>query len=178
MLKILKTLDIYLLAFVALLVSCGQSGDKINSRDTAKTTQENTAANIPGIEKLSFTDTIRLRAGENMRFDNELFKVRTGKKIVLIFTNTGAKTPTSMTHNVVVLVKGTDIADFADAVHNAKDEQYVPASVAPLVIAHTKMVGGADSDQIEFTLTQPGVYDYICSFPGHWGTMQGKIVAE
>jgi len=173
-----KTLNRYLLAWVVLLVSCGQSGDKINSTDSSKTKQDNTGLNIPGIEKLDFTDTIRLRAGENMRFDNELFKVRTGKKIILIFTNTGARSATSMTHNVVVLVKGTDIADFGDAVHNAKNEQYVPASVAPLVIAHTKMVGGGDSDQIAFTMAQPGVYDYICSFPGHWGTMQGKIVAE
>jgi azurin len=113
-----------------------------------------------------------------MRFNSELFRVRAGKKIRLIFKNTGKKTTASMTHNVVVLVKGTDIADFADAVHNAKDEQYVPASVAPLVIAHTKLVSGGDSDEIEFTITGAGVYDYICSFPGHWGTMQGKIVAE
>jgi azurin len=83
-----------------------------------------------------------------------------------------------MTHNVVILIKGTDIADFADAVHNAKNEQYVPASVQPLVIAHTKLVGGGESDKLECTIPQPGVYDYICSFPGHWGTMQGKIVAE
>jgi len=46
------------------------------------------------------------------------------------------------------------------------------------MIAHTKLVGGGDSDEVDFTISQPGVYDYICSFPGHWGTMQGKIVAE
>jgi len=31
---------------------------------------------------------------------------------------------------------------------------------------------------VDFTVTQPAVYDFICSYPGHWGTMQGKIVAE
>jgi len=181
MFKTMKTFNLYILAIGLFVISCGQSTDnKKSGGDTTKTKQttENTETTIPGIEKLSFTDTIRLKAGENMRFDNELFRVRTGKKIILLFTNTGAKSATSMTHNVVVLKKGTDIADFADAVHNAKNEQYVPESVAPLVIAHTKMVGGSDSDKIEFTMEEPGIYDYICSFPGHWGTMQGKIVAE
>jgi azurin len=133
---------------------------------------------IPGAEKLEFTDAIELQANENMRFDKEMFKIKTGKKIRLLFKNTGAPSNTAMAHNVVILKKGTDIADFADAVHNAKNEQYVPSSVGSLVIAHTKLVSGGDSDEVDFTISQPGIYDYICSFPGHWGTMQGKIVAE
>jgi azurin len=139
---------------------------------------ENIERTIPGAEKLEFTDTIELQANENMRFDKEMFKIKTGKKIRLIFKNTGAPSNTAMAHNVVILKKGTDIADFADAVHNAKNEQYVPSSVGSLVIAHTKLVSGGDSDEVDFTISQPGIYDYICSFPGHWGTMQGKIVAE
>jgi len=181
MFKYLKSSHVYIFFLVFFFISCGQStDDKKNTKDSSATTHpaDNTESSVPGIEKLSFTDTISLRAGENMRFDNELFRVKAGKNIKLIFTNTGKKSPASMTHNVVVLKKGTDIADFADAVHNAKNEQYVPASVAPLVIAHTGMVGGGDTDSVEFTLPGTGVYDFICSFPGHWGTMQGKIVAE
>jgi azurin len=63
-------------------------------------------------------------------------------------------------------------------VHNAKEEQYTPSSVAPLIIAHTKMVNAGKSDELEFILPKAGIYDFICSFPGHWGTMQGKIAAE
>jgi azurin len=113
-----------------------------------------------------------------MRFDKELFRIKAGKKIKLLLFNTSPKSNGSMTHNVVVLAKGTDIADFADAVRTAKEEQYTPASVAPLIITHTKMVPAGESDTVEFVISKPGVYDYICSFPGHWGTMQGKIVAE
>ncbi|HEX3079860.1 MAG TPA: plastocyanin/azurin family copper-binding protein [Puia sp.] len=177
----MKLFYVYVSIVAMILISCGQSADNNkNISDSSKTKQadENPEATVPGIEKINFTDTISLRAGENMRFDNELFRVRVGKKITLIFKNTGVKSAASMTHNVVVLKKGTDIADFADAVRNAKDEQYVPVSVAPLVIAHTGLVSGGNTDQVEFTIPQPGVYDFICSFPGHWGTMQGKIVAE
>ncbi|HEX4375098.1 MAG TPA: plastocyanin/azurin family copper-binding protein, partial [Puia sp.] len=131
-----------------------------------------------GIEKLQFTDSIKLEANENMRFNNELFRVKAGKKIWLILKNTSARSITSMTHNVVVLKSGVDIADFADVAHKAKNEQYVPSSLNSLIIAHTKMVSGGESDSVEFTILNAGVYDFICSFPGHWGTMQGKIVAQ
>lgn len=176
----MKSSFVFVFIVTILLISCGQSADdKKNAGDSSKTNPaENIETSVPGIEKLNFTDTIRLHAGENMRFDDELFRVRVAKKIKLIFKNTGLKSATSMTHNVVVLKKGTDIADFADAVRDAKNEEYVPASVAPLVIAHTRLVSGGDSDQVEFTIPEAGVYDFICSFPGHWGTMQGKIVAE
>ena len=160
-----------------LLISCGQSADnKNNSKENSPA--EKTETTVPGIEKLDFTDSILLKANDNMRFDKELFRIRAGKKISLIFKNTGAKSATSMTHNVVILKSGIDIADFADIARNAKTEQYVPSSLDSLMIAHTRLVGGGDSDQVEFIIPKPGVYDFICSFPGHWGTMQGKIVAE
>jgi azurin len=133
---------------------------------------------IPGAETQKFTDTIQLQANENMRFDKELFKVHTGKKLTLILQNTSPPANTSMSHNVVILKPDIDLADFADVARNAQNEQYVPSSVSSLVIAHTKLVPGGQTDQVEFAISQPGVYPFICSFPGHWGTMQGKVVAE
>ncbi len=177
MLKYSKTISAFVLAAVILLLSCGQSADnKTNSKESSPA--ENIETSVPGIEKLEFTDSVQLRANENMRFDKELFRVRAGIKISLIFKNTSAKSPVSMTHNVVILKSGVDIADFADVAHNAKAEQYVPSSLDSLIIAHTRLVGGGDSDQVQFIIPKPGVYDFICSFPGHWGTMQGKIVAQ
>jgi azurin len=177
MFKYKKTITAFILAAMTLLISCGVTTDnKNNSKETSPV--ENAETSIPGIEKLAFTDSVQLKANENMRFDKELFRVRAGKKISLIFKNTGAKSATSMTHNVVILQNGVDIADFADIAHNAKAEQYVPSSLDSLIIAHTRLVSGGDSDQVEFIIPKPGIYDFICSFPGHWGTMQGKIVAQ
>jgi azurin len=177
MVKYLNAINLYIFAVVLLLISCGQAADnKNNSKENPPA--ERTETSVPGIDKLAFTDSIQLKANETMRFDKELFRVRAGKKISLIFKNTGAKSAASMAHNVVILQSGVDIADFADVAHNAKAEQYVPSSLDSLVIAHTRLVSGGDSDQVEFIIPKPGVYDFICSFPGHWGTMQGKIVAE
>ena len=133
---------------------------------------------VLGAEQQPFTDTIRLQANENMRFDKEVFKIHAAKKITLIFRNTAAPSSAAMTHNVVILRPGTDIADFAEVARNAQKEQYIPSAAASLIIANTRLIGGGESDEVEFAINQPGVYDFICSYPGHWGTMQGKIVAE
>jgi azurin len=45
-------------------------------------------------------------------------------------------------------------------------------------VAHTKLIGGGESDTINFTITEPGTYDYICSFPGHLALMKGKLIVE
>ncbi len=177
----MKKVYLFVFAITLILVSCGQNEQqKKNQNDPSPTTGvvESAETSVPGIEKIEFTDSIKLNANETMRYDRELFRVRAGKKLSLIFKNTGAQSATSMTHNVVILKNGVDIADFADVARNAKREQYVPSSLDSLMIAHTRLVGGGDSDQVEFIIPQPGIYDFICSSPGHWGTMQGKIVAQ
>jgi azurin len=174
----MKSICAYGCALVLLFTSCKGSETNQKENKASIPVAENAETTVAGVEKLNYSDTIQLKAGDDMRFDKELFRVKAGKKIRLILNNTSKKSNMSMTHNVVILVMGTDIADFADAVRTAKDEQYTPSSVAPLIVAHTKMVPGGETDAIDFVVAQPGVYDYICSFPGHWGTMQGKIVAE
>lgn len=171
----------WLLAGAVLLSSCGQGdGDQHGTKDLSKTTTQSpeSSETVPGVENLAFSDSIQLKADANMRFDKELFRIKAGKKIRLILKNTSAKSNIAMIHNVVILKKGTDIADFADVAVKARNEDYVPSSIASLIVAHTKSVGGGESDAIDFVIQEPGVYDFICSFPGHWGTMQGKIVAE
>ena len=172
----MKRTIICIFAVAMLASSCGQGSDgKSGQQDT---TTEVSPASIPGIDKVEVTDTINLQANDDMRFNNDLFKVKKGKKITLNLKNIGSQAGVPMSHNVVVLAKGTDIASFADVAGKAKSELYVPSSLTASIVAHTKPVIAGKSESIEFTLTKPGVYDFICSFPGHWGTMQGKIVAE
>ncbi len=37
---------------------------------------------------------------------------------------------------------------------------------------------GADAPKRNFDAPAKGTYDFICSFPGHWATMQGKFIVE
>jgi azurin len=176
----MKRTYLYILIISFFLAACGQGNGNQDQQDTtaaAKTAEIDTTA-IPGIEKLPFTDTISLKANDDMHFDKDMFKIKSGKKIILRLTNIGSQAGKPMSHNVVILNKGTDIADFADAARQSEQEQYIPTTFASSIIAHTKPVIAGKSDEVEFTIAQPGVYDFICSYPGHWGTMQGKIVVE
>ena len=160
------------------LKALGQSTGGQPAPDESQLAVDSMERAVLGAKQQQFTDTINLQANENMRFNKEVFKIHARKKITLIFKNTSAPSATAMMHNVVILRPGTDIADFADVARNAQKENYVPSAVASLVIANTRLIGGGESDKVEFTIDLPGIYDFICSFPGHWGTMQGKIVAE
>src|ERR1700719_450231 len=124
----MKKVYLFAFAIAVIMISCGQGEESRNNEKDSSRSVENAETSVPGIEKLEFTNSIQLKANENMRFDKELFRVRAGKKISLILINTGAKSAASMTHNVVILQNGVDIADFADIAHNAKTEQYVPSS--------------------------------------------------
>jgi azurin len=174
---------IFLFGFAIILYtsscSSGSGNSENNDKNPAITKPaENAGTIIPGLDKLEFSDSLLLQANENMRFSRELFRIHAGKKIRLIFKNTQAKTTGSMSHNVVILKPDVDIADFAEVAVKAKEEQYVPSSLDSLIIAHTHLVGAGDSEELEFSIRAPGIYDFICSFPGHWGTMQGKIAAQ
>ncbi len=61
-----------------------------------------------------------------------------------------------------------------------KEQEYVPAD-DDRVIAHTSMIGGGETTSVRFdtsNLESGGDYTFFCSFPGHYGMMNGKLVVE
>ena len=172
-------------AVVFFLASCGGNGSNENA--TAPETDTSAASapaveapgsDIPGIDSVAITDHIKLDGMDDMHYDKTLFKVKAGQKITLDFKNIGKLPAAAMSHNVVILLQGTDVQAFGTAAIAAAATEHIPPSMKDDVIAHTKLLGPGESDEITFTLTDPGVYDFICTFPGHFGTMKGKIVAE
>lgn len=53
---------------------------------------------------------------------------------------------------------------------------YVPAD-EPRILANTALVGGGESDTVEFSVSdmETGEYTFYCSFPGHWSNMKGTF---
>jgi azurin len=76
-----------------------------------------------------------------------------------------------------LLAQGTIVSDFATKAMQAKDTDYVPSG-ATEVIVHTKLIGGGQSDTIEFPAPAKGVYEFICTFPGHSAIMKGTFYVE
>jgi len=174
-------------AAMIFLASCGggsQSNESTAPVDTTTTTapapaaSEAPGADIPGIDSVAVTDNIKLEGRDNMTYDKTLFKVKAGQKVTLDFKNAGKLPAAAMSHNVSILKPGTDVQAFGTAAISAAATEHIPPAMKDDVIAHTKLLGPGQSDQITFTLPDAGVYDFICTFPGHFGTMHGQIVAE
>ena len=100
-----------------------------------------------------------------------------GKKVKLTLRHTGKQPVEVMGHNFVLLTQGTEIPAFGAKASAARDNGYIPEGT-DAVIVHTKMLGGGQSDTIEFEAPEPGTYDFICSFPGHYSVMKGKFIVE
>ena len=124
-----------------------------------------------------FAKDITINGNDQMQFDVSEIKVKAGEEIKLTLNHTGKLPKNVMGHNVVVLALGTDTKAFAQAAQKAKDNDYIPAG-SDAVIAHTKIIGGGESDTVSFTIDKAGTYDFICSFPGHSFIMKGTIVVE
>ena len=67
-----------------------------------------------------------------------------------------------MGHNWVLLNADTDMASFAQAAIQARDNDYIPADG---FIIHTDLLGGGEETTIEFEAPEIGEYTFICSFP-------------
>ena len=171
-------------AAMMFLASCGDgNADKTTTEATttetpAEAPMEAPGSDIPGIADVAVTDHIELTGDDQMKFDKTLFKIKAGQDVKLTLKNIGKLPKEAMAHNVVILQQGTDVQAFGEAAVADKANDHIPASMKTDVIVHTKLLGPGESDTITFKVTEPGVYEFICSFPGHFGTMRGKIVAE
>lgn len=118
---------------------------------------------------------ITINATSDMRFDITNFEVKAGSKIQLVLNN-----PTDLPHNLLI-VKPDSLETIAKQALSmgiqGPQRGYVPASEA--VLFHTSLLDIETSESIYFNVPeQPGEYPFVCTFPGHWKTMQGimKVV--
>jgi len=146
---------------------------KATSKPTALATPNNSA-----IESTAINNEITITANDRMQYSDTLFKVRAGEQVTVKLTNIGKMPKNAMGHNFTLLKGGTDVGKFANEALTARDHEYIPPALKTSIIAHTKLVGPGESDQISFTIKNKGYYDFLCTFPGHYGSMRGKIVAE
>jgi len=169
-----KYLVFSLVASGLILTACGK---KEESSAAAPTSAPATTAAAPAAPAVA---TIELTANDSMKFSATHFEVAAGQDVKVIFTNMGTMPKVAMGHNFVLLKKGSDLKAFADAAVAAGATDYVPAGKADQIIAHTKLLGPKQSDEITFKApTEPGEYPFLCSFPAHFlSGMKGVIVVK
>lgn len=124
---------------------------------------------------------IRITSNDQMLFDVTRFTVASGQTVRLTLDHIGKLPASAMGHNVVILKSNVDAAVWAGAVSRSGGSmanEWVPEPMRGDVVAFTRMLGGGESDTIEFTAPEPGEYPFICSFPGHFMMMRGVMIVE
>jgi len=156
-----------------IIFSCSEKEQKNSDTDIIEYNED--TSNEKNKKTPETISHIVIKADDNMMFDKTNFTVKAGEEITLLLVNAGSLSKEAMGHNVVILNQGTDTNSFALAASSEKSNDYIPTTKQNEIIAHTKLLGSKESDQIKFKIDQPGTYDFICSFPGHAATMKGTI---
>jgi len=99
------------------------------------------------------------------------------KQFTVHLKHVGKMAKAAMGHNWV-LTKQADMQPVAtDGMTAGLANDYVKAGDAR-VIAHTKLIGGGESDSVTFDTSKLAAgenYAFFCSFPGHWAIMKGAL---
>lgn len=116
-------------------------------------------------------------AGDEMRYAVETVTVAAGAEVTLVMENTA--TAPAMIHNIVVLTTNSDedANRVGMAAIAAMETDYIPEDDA--ILAYTPMANPGETVEVTFTApSEPGNYRFICTYPGHFGTMQGVLIVE
>ncbi|MFT4266514.1 MAG: azurin [Xenophilus sp.] len=121
---------------------------------------------------------VTVEGNDAMQFDKkEIVVPKSCKSFTVQLKHVGKLPKAAMGHNWV-LAKTADAQAVAnDGIPAGLNADYLKAGDAR-VIAHTKVIGGGESDSvaIDATKLQAGEsYTFFCSFPGHSGIMKGTL---
>ena len=111
---------------------------------------------------------------ERMAYDKELLVVQAGKPLEIVLGNDDF-----MPHNFVITKPGAleevgMLAEASAANPEFQARQFVPNSNK--ILLSSRLLQTRESQQLAFTApATPGVYPYVCTYPGHWRRMYGAL---
>ncbi|NMH87101.1 azurin [Flavivirga algicola] len=169
----MKTFKYLVLSFFSvLLLACGGKEEK-KKEGFSYEKKEETSKSV----ETKNSNEIVISGDDLMKFDKTEIKVKTGQKVKITLRHKGKLDVNVMGHNFVLLKQGVDLAGFAAKAAVAKENEYIPEKTKD-VIAYTSLIGGGQTTTVEFDAPAVGTYDFLCSFPGHYGMMKGKFIVE
>ncbi|AIL32167.1 azurin [Basilea psittacipulmonis] len=127
----------------------------------------------------AFADcSVTVEANDAMQFNTKEINVsKTCKDFTVTLKHVGSLPKAAMGHDLVI----TSAADMsgvdADGIAAGLDNDYVKPG-DERVVAHTKLIGGGETDSVTFPVSklQAGTdYVFFCSFPGHSAMMKGVV---
>lgn len=101
-------------------------------------------------------------------------------EVTVTLVHVGKMPVKQMGHNWV-LTRTDEYRDVAQkGMRAGLENEYLPQD-DDRIIAATGLIGGGESTSVTFDVSElepGGDYTFFCSFPGHYGVMNGKLVVE
>ncbi len=111
---------------------------------------------------------------DQMLFDKDRIAAQAGKPVEVVFENGDI-----MPHNFVVTRPGALeevglLGESTATAPGALERQYVP--ISEKILVSSRLLAPRESQKLSFTAPGvPGVYPYVCTYPGHWRRMYGAL---
>ena len=117
-------------------------------------------------------NTISIKAITGLQYDLVRFKVKPGSKVRILLNNVS-----DMSHNLLIIRPGTRLEVVNAALQLAEkgpQMDYIPKMEA--VLWSIPLISPGQMKSVTFTApVQPGIYPYVCTFPGHGFVMYGAM---
>lgn len=114
-----------------------------------------------------------VRAVKNaMRYETLRVEAPEGATVRIVMDNSMTTSP-AMVHNVVVLSEAGAIDRVGQSAARAPDN--IPDD--PAIQFYTPLTGPGERTAVVVTMPPAGEYPFICTWPGHYATMQGVLVS-
>ena len=167
---------------LALLASCTSEAKPTTTPPTTPpanpTPAHESKTETPAADVATFT----IEGNDLMQYNVKQIEVKVGQRVRITLKNVGNMPKAAMGHNLIVLRKGVTIEQFTAKVmapHGTPENEYLPAEAKKDAICFTKQLGPGESDSVEFTAPGlPAELFYMCTFPGHFAVMNGKIIVK
>ncbi len=170
------------LCAVALACSKNSPGEETDQEPTATATPSTPAPPPPPPKPVESaaeakpTAELQLASvGNTMLYDKTTLTVAAGQPVHLTFHNNS--TQKLLPHNWVLLAKpGIEATIAAAGLAKGADAGYLDVPNDD-ILAYTPMAEMGTTVEVKFTApATPGTYPYICTVPGHYMKMKGKLI--
>ncbi len=164
--------DLALSGMISGLIKGAAKTNKMTIVRTPKTPEEIAFEKQPGLATIEISSV-----PERMIFTPTEFTVKPGQPVKLVFLN-----PDAMQHNLAIIQPGA-LEEIGMAGNEmAKDPDGIKKDFIPKsdkILHATKLVDPNSGVVLRFKApAQPGIYPFVCTFPGHWVIMNGKMIVK
>ena len=123
---------------------------------------------------------IFMEGHDNMTYTVTEIKAKPGESLKVTLKTISDMPASAMSHNFVLLEKGTDAMSFITEGMSYKDNEYIAPGWEDVILAKTKLLASGEKDSVSFKApTEKGRYEYVCTFPGHFQAgMKGVLIVE